>query len=62
MKEGIGMLNSLFPYKFSSDGISALASPLGLRKVSIGGLPVEGYGRRPKVTGEVDIMEYVSLW
>jgi hypothetical protein len=35
---------------------------LGLRKVSIGGLPVEGYGRRPKVTGEVDIMEYVSLW
>jgi hypothetical protein len=42
VKEGIGMLNSLFPYRFSSAGISALERPLGMRNVSIGGLLVEG--------------------
>ena len=57
MKDGIGILNSLPPYSVWSPESSSDERLFGCKKLAIGGLLEEGYARRPKVKGEIDLME-----
>lgn len=55
VNDGMGILYSFLPYREPSEVRSEVVSERGERNEPSGGFEEHGYGRREKVTGEVDV-------